>query len=131
MCEVKDIHVHRVLTSAGRWTSMGTYVGQYPMVRMFTVSSMLPGMFWYLQGGLDRYDGRVNQQFVPIFMTFYPKQLTFVQKYICQKKETIYIFTYIQWLPRNCAIGCVDNSTCQRNNVEPTRAMVLGNRSSK
>lgn len=34
-------------TSEGRWTSMGVYEGQYPIVRMLTVSSMLLDSLWF------------------------------------------------------------------------------------
>lgn len=36
-----------MLTSVGKWTSMGVYEGQYPIVRMLTVSSMLLGSLWF------------------------------------------------------------------------------------
>lgn len=32
-------------TSVGKWTSIGVYVGQYPIVRMFTVNSMFLDAF--------------------------------------------------------------------------------------
>jgi len=36
--------IKAVLTLLGRWISIGVYVGQFPIVRMFTLNSILGGL---------------------------------------------------------------------------------------